>query len=108
MGDVTRFPPKSGPGVGHRTRKRAGATTTVTVDDLNADDEVKNLEALKLRMSQLLARPDVSERDFASISRGYRQVIVELKDARDRAEASKLGKRRGLTAVGGRSFDGDI
>lgn len=106
--DVIEFPQKSGPGVGHRTRKRSGEKATVTVADLNSDDEVQNLEALKLRMSQMLARSDVSERDFASISRGYRQVIVELKEARERAEAAKLGRRRGMSAVGGRSFDGDI
>ena len=106
--DVIEFPKKSGPGVGHRTRKRAGETTTVTTDDFNAADEVKNFEALKLRMSQMLARPDISERDFATLNKDYRKVIVELKEARDRAEAAKLGRRRGLTAVDSRSFNGDI
>lgn len=102
MGDLTQFPAKPG-----RPRKPRG-NATVSVEDLNSDDEVKNLEALKLRMSQMLAKADVSERDFASISRSYRQVIVELKEARDRAEAGKLGRRRGLTVAGGRAFDGDI
>lgn len=106
--DVIEFPKKSGPGVGHRSRKRAGEKTTVTEEDFNADDEVRNLEALKLRLSQMLARPDVSERDFKAISVEYRTVIVELKEARDREESAKIGQRRGLTAVGTRSFDGDI
>ena len=106
--DVIEFPKKSGPGVGHRTRKRAGETTTVTADDFNDDDEVKNFESLKLRMSQMLVRPDISERDFATLNKDYRKVITELKDARDRAASAKVGKSRGLTAVGGRSFDGDI
>jgi hypothetical protein len=108
MDDVIEFPKKSGPGVGHRPRKRAGATTPVTVNDFNADDEVKNLEALKLRMSQMLARPDISERDFKAISIEYRAVNGELKEARDRAAAEQLGKRRGPKLVGGRTFDGDI
>lgn len=108
MGDVTEFSPKSGPGIGHRTRKRAGAATPVTSDRFNSDDEVENLEALKLRMSQMLAEPDIAARDFATLNKDYRKVIVELKDARDRAASAKVGKSRGLTAVGGRSFDGDI
>lgn len=108
MGDVTEFPRKSGPGVGHRPRKRAGETTAVTAEDFNSDDEVLNLESLKLRLSQMLVRPDISERDFKAISVEYRTVIVELKAARDRAAATGLGKRAGLHAVGGRSFDGDI
>ena len=106
--NVSEFPRKSGPGVGHRPRKNAAATTTVKAEDFNSDDEVENLEALKLRLSQMLARATISERDFKAISVEYRTVMVELKEARDRAEAAKLGRRRGLTAVGGRSFDGDI
>ena len=100
--------PQSGPGIGHRTRKRAGETTTVRTQDFNSDDEVVNLTALKRRMSQMLARADISERDFATLNKDYRKVIVELKEAKDRAEAAKLGRRRKLEAVGGRSFDGDI
>lgn len=106
--DVIEFPRKSGPGVGHRPRKRAGTTTTVMAEDFNSDDEVRNLVALKTRLSQMLARGDISERDFKAISVEYRVVMVELKEARDRAEAAKLGQRRGLKSVGGRSFDGDI
>lgn len=106
MGDVTQFPPRSGPGVGHRSRKRAGASTDVTADEFYSDDEVTNLEALKRRLSQMLARGDVSERDFKALSVEYRTVIVELKEARDRADSVKLGRR--LKSAGGRSFDGDI
>lgn len=106
--DVIDFPKKSGPGIGHRPRKRAGATTAVSAEDFNSDDEVTNLVALKTRLSEMLARPDVSERDFKAISVEYRAVMIELKEARERAEAAQLGKRRGLRTVGGRSFDGDI
>jgi len=108
--DVIEFPRKSGPGIGHRARKRAGAVTDVKAENFNSDDEVENLEALKRRMSQMLARPDISERDFATLNKDYRKVIVELKEARDRAAAKGLGSgaRRGLNAVGGRAFDGDI
>lgn len=108
MGDLSEFPKKSGPGVGHRSRKNAGATTDVTADEFNSDDEVVNFTALKRRLSQMLARPDISESDFKAISIEYRAVMVELKEARNRAEALKLGQRRGPQAVGGRSFDGDI
>lgn len=106
--DVIEFPQKSGPGVGHRTRKNAGAKSPVTADKFNSDDEVVNLTALKTRLSQMLAKNDISERDFKAISVEYRAVMIELKEARDRAESAKLGRRGGLTAVGGRSFDGDI
>lgn len=106
--DVIDLPKRSGPGVGHRPRKRAGETTTVTSADFESADEVQNLRALKKRMAQMLARPDISERDFATLNKDYRKVIVELKDAEDRAEAAKLGRRRGTKVAGGRSFDGDI
>lgn len=107
MGEVTDLP-RSGPGVGHRTRKNAGATTKVTKEDFASDDEVVNLESLKLRMSEMLAKPDILERDFATISKDYRQVIVELQEARDRVDAKNLGARGGLSLAGGRAIDGDI
>lgn len=109
MGDLTQFPAKSGPGIGHRPRARAGETTEITAQDFSSASEVKNLTALKRRMSEMLARADISERDFATINKDYRKVIVELQQAKDRAAAKRLGSRRNrLRTVGGRAIDGDI
>lgn len=111
MGDVTKMPPKSGPGVGHRPRKNADATTTVTVEDFESDDEVRNLEALKKRLSEMLADPSTLQRDFKALSVEYRAVMIELREARLRATAAQLGadgRRAKLVAVGERPFDGDI
>jgi hypothetical protein len=105
---VVEFSRKSGPGVGHRPRKNADASTSVSSAQFMSDDEVENLSALKVRLSEMLARPDISESDFKAISIEYRAVRVELKEAQDRAAARGLGKRAELKVVGGQSFDGDI
>lgn len=96
---------RQGPG---GPRKRAKETTRVALADLTSDDEVKNLRAIKRRLSEMLARPDLLERDLAALNKDYRKVIVELNEAQLRAKASGLGQgtRRGLRAV--RSIDGDI
>jgi hypothetical protein len=95
MGDVTELPRKSGPGIGHRPRKRATATTTATADDFRSSDEVTNLTALKNRLAEMLARPDIHERDFSAITKDYMRVIVELDAATARANATTLGRRPG-------------
>lgn len=91
-----------------KPQKNAGAVTSVPQSDFESDDEVTNLLAAKRRMAEMLARPDIHERDFAAINKDYRRVIWELKEARERVEASGLGARRGLKSVGGRAFDGDV
>lgn len=103
---LSPIPRRTGPG---GPRKRAGTATAVKIADFTADDDVINLKAIKLRLSEMLARPDLLERDMAALNKDYRKVIVELKDAQTRVEASKLGGggRRGLRAVP-RTFDGDI
>ena len=90
-------------------RKRANATTSVTIADFTNDDEVTNLLAVKRRLSEMLARPDLLERDLAALNKDYRKLIIELNDARTRAASANLGagRRRGLKAVP-RSIDGDI
>lgn len=107
-GDATVAPLRRRPGPGG-PRKRANATTNVSADDFNDDDEVTNLKAVKLRLAEMLSRPDLLERDLSALSKDYRKVIVELKEAQLRADAAKLGTgpSRGLRAVS-RSFDGDI
>lgn len=97
-----------GPGPGG-PRKRANATTAVKAADFSDDDEITNLKAVKFRLSEMLARPDLLERDMAALNKDYRKVIVELQEAQARADSKKLGTghRRGLTAVT-RSFDSDI
>lgn len=100
-------PTNSGPG---RPRKRRAATTEVTIEDFESDDEVRNLTAIKKRLAEMLARPDLHERDLTALSRDYRKVIVELQEAQLRAEAKKIGTsgRPGLRAVDLHRFDGDI
>jgi hypothetical protein len=99
--DVT--PIRPGPG---GPRKRANAKTVVTVDDLTKDDEISNLTAIKRRLSEMLARPDLLERDLAALNKDYRKVIVELQEAQLRVKSATLGQRNGLKAV--RSFDDAI
>jgi len=84
-------------------RKHADATTTTSVDAFKSDDEVVALTAVRDRLAEMLARPDVLERDMAALNKDYRKVIVELKEARLRADSAELGTRRGLKAV--RGFD---
>jgi len=91
-----------------KPQKNAGASSSVSAEAFKSDDDVVALTALRDRLAEMLARPDIHERDFAAINKDYRKVIVELKEARDRAEAAKIGRRGGLKAAGGRSFDGDI
>lgn len=103
MGDVTDIEKA-------RTRtkpqKNAGATTLTTAEQFTSDDEVVALTALRNKLGEMLARADIHERDAKSVSMEYRAVRIELKEAKDRAAASGLGRR--LTAVGDRAFDGDI
>ena len=89
-------------------RKRAGEKTATSYKDFADDDEVRNLLAVKTRLAEMLARPDLLERDMAALNKDYRKVITELKDARDRAASAALGRRNGPRAVTHRSFDGDI
>ena len=49
-GDATVAPLRRRPGPGG-PRKRANATTNVSADDFNDDDEVTNLKAVKLRLA---------------------------------------------------------
>lgn len=91
-----------------KPQKNAGATSAVKADDFKSDNEVVALTAVRDRLAEMMAREDIHERDFAAINKDYRKVIVELKEARERADAGQLGKRPGLRSVGGRSFDGDI
>lgn len=88
-------------------RKHATATTAVDPQAFTDDDEVTNLTAVKLRLAEMLGRPDLLERDMAALNKDYRKVIIELQEAKTRAEASKLGVRRFKT-VNARSFDDAI
>ncbi len=90
-----------------KPQKNAGTTTGASAADFMSANEVRNLKALKKRLSEMLARPDIHERDFKAISVEYRAVMVELKDAEDRAKAARLGKRA-VGAKGAASLDGDI
>jgi hypothetical protein len=106
MGDVSSM-------VGARTsktqpQKNAGASTTTTVSDFQSDDDVVALTALRDRAAEMLAKPDILERDFKSVSLEYRAVRAALQEAKDLVKSHELGKRGGLKAVGSRSLDGDI
>jgi hypothetical protein len=90
-----------------RPRKNAGANATVTADELVSDDDLVALDALVRLTAQKMARADVSERDYAALARTYRQAMLDLKEAKDLAAASRLGRGR-RRVVGGRSIDGDI
>lgn len=104
--DLTEARRRSGPG---GPRKHSNATSEVKVDDFTSEDEVTNLTAVKLRLSEMLARPDLLERDMAALNKDYRKVIVELHEAQNRAKSSRLGtgERHGIRAIP-RSFDDAI
>ena len=99
---VTMTDGKGGP------RKRAGEKTATSYMDFADDDEVRNFLAVKTRLAEMLARPDLLERDMAALNKDYRRVIFELSEARQRAAAATLGRGIGPRAVTKRSFDGDI
>lgn len=92
-----------------KPQKNAGAATSVSLDDLLSDDDVVRLTALKTRAAEMLAKPDIHERDLKSVSLEFRAICAELAEAKANQVADGLGKRGGLTAVaGGRSINDDI
>ena len=106
MGDVSSM-------VGVRTsrtkpQKRSGDSTSVKPEDFASDDDVVALTALRNKLAEMLAKPDIHERDVKSVSLEYRAVRAALQEAKDLVKSHELGKRGGLKAVGSRSLDGDI
>lgn len=90
-----------------KPQQHAGATSEVSKDDLLSGDEVKELTALKTKLAEALARPDIHERDLKAVSVEYRAVRLDLKEAIARANAKKLGQRDG-SSTAERGMDDDI
>lgn len=106
MGDVTDIADARKSAT--KPQKRKGGETAVTAEQLLSNDEVTELQALKRKLAEALARPDIHERDLKAVSVEYRAVRLELQEALARKEAAALGKRDGGASSGPRTFDGDI